>query len=497
MKNSQWFNLALLSLVAVSMMAPLPSDAYVRFNGAANQADAARDMAQDDAGLYLYVVGTDQAVVGNNQMTVKCYAYSTGALVWSKSYNATPLSNDQGIAIDVDSNGDVWATGTTNNGAGSSDIVTVKFDGYPFIDPALPGQILAVHKFGGTAKLNDAPVDIGCADFDAMKPGDEVYIAANAFNTGTNEDIVVICLDNNGAPSWISQYDYGFGLNDHANCLVGPRQCTDGYGARAPSLATPTVAIGGKVQWKDGDYDMLVKGFDPVTGSMSTALIYDRWVHAGDANGDDWIMDGDADNTGIYFTGSTKTLHEAYEVGTVAFHAGFIGTINYREDHRFASVEAMLDDYGVDIECDNWNQVFVGAIVPQTNAASIPTDIGIFTPDVNLAALVWTNFQNVNTLDEVVSMSFANGNLVVSAGCWNGAPGSANAVLISRTGAGAFNWGYAYNPYGRYDWPAKVRAARAQNHIYVVGTSASGAAATTKDWFSAKHLLIAPGTIIW
>ncbi|MFC7670962.1 SBBP repeat-containing protein [Hymenobacter humi] len=98
-----------------------------RYNGPANQADAARDVAVDAVGN-VYVTGSSMGVSsGNDYATVK-YA-PNGAELWADRYNGTGNGSDEAEAIAVDAAGNAYVAGfsTAPDFASGLDFVTLKY----------------------------------------------------------------------------------------------------------------------------------------------------------------------------------------------------------------------------------------------------------------------------------------------------------------------------------------------------------------------------------
>lgn len=99
-----------------------------QYNGPASKYDEARALAIDAQGN-VYVTGYSQTAVANN------YDYSTvkydslGAQKWAKNYNGTGNDYDRANAIKLDAVANVYVTGkSVGTGLNAEDILTVKYD---------------------------------------------------------------------------------------------------------------------------------------------------------------------------------------------------------------------------------------------------------------------------------------------------------------------------------------------------------------------------------
>lgn len=482
--------LALAGLLLIA--GPTLSPAYVYLNGAGNGIDQAYDFAQDDAGLYVYSVGTVRNAAGNNDIAIMKHWFTGGAVAgWPKIWfpSAAINSDDRGVAIDVDSAGNVFVAGTTNV-AGTTDIVVLKFNS--------AGTLQGTYQYAGTGNGTDAPIDIACADFIAAYAGDEVYVGGNVQSAGTQSDIVLIGLQNTPVatllqPLWggPTVWDYGMGQNDICYAMAGVEQTVDGYDPNEgdndndppPSLTIPAgvnplVIFAGK-SYIAGNYDMLRRDFDAVTGLPAGML----WTANGTGNGDDWMQDVDADDQGVYLTGTTKTAANGYDIATKGFTTA--GTF-YNEQFRFAG---NYNDYGIDVECHNMGTIRVGGTVPQA-AGSANTDIAVlsYTWAGAFAGATARHYSNFDKLADMTLMPLT-GNTVIAATAQTGVLAStSDSVMVSLSPALAVIWAPPTMDTrlnnGNVDTPAFVKFSRNQQWCYMVGSS--NRAGTSTDWMLSK-----------
>jgi hypothetical protein len=148
-------------------------------------------MALDTSGN-IYVSGWSNDGSGvRDYATVK---YDTnGAQLWVARYNGSANQNDVGLKAVADGSGNVYMTGWSYNGA-NYDYTTVKED------PA------------GT-QLWEARYDGGRGDFApdmAVDGSGNVYVTGWSYNVSTaNYDAVTMKYDTNGAQLWTASYDNG------------------------------------------------------------------------------------------------------------------------------------------------------------------------------------------------------------------------------------------------------------------------------------------------
>ncbi|HNV95635.1 MAG TPA: hypothetical protein PKG63_04105, partial [Bacteroidales bacterium] len=126
-----------------------------QYNGNANLEDMG-------VGLYIdgsenvYVVGTTSISTINSDIITIKYD-SSGTLQWLRTYDGTGNSFDSGADIVVDSNGDVYITGSSYNTTPNTDMVTIKYNS--------SGTQQWATTYNYTSNMNDAGVKISIATY--------------------------------------------------------------------------------------------------------------------------------------------------------------------------------------------------------------------------------------------------------------------------------------------------------------------------------------------
>lgn len=167
------------------------------FNGNAFADDQGADMVVDAAGN-TYVCGFtyNNDIYYEDLVVYKLNA--SGQRQWTYVYRGNQeISSEKAVSITLDSQQNVYITGTTDSTAGTAfrNIYTAK------LDPA--GNLLWENKFSGSGGGADYPVAI------AVGPNGNVIIAANTVNAGTGVDATIICYDASGNLLWSTAYDNG------------------------------------------------------------------------------------------------------------------------------------------------------------------------------------------------------------------------------------------------------------------------------------------------
>jgi hypothetical protein len=138
------------------------------------------DVTSDYAGN-VYVTGHEWSFSGykkSNYVTLK-YS-SSGALVWTRSYNGPASGYDYGRKIVVDEAGNVYVTGESFSGS-SYDIMTIEYN------PV--GTVVGSHRFDGPISDQDYASDM-------IRVGlDSVLVVGTSVGDGTSSDIVSILYD--------------------------------------------------------------------------------------------------------------------------------------------------------------------------------------------------------------------------------------------------------------------------------------------------------------
>ncbi|MCX6312639.1 MAG: SBBP repeat-containing protein [Bacteroidetes bacterium] len=219
----------------------------LRYNGPPSQGDEAVSIAVDATGNS-YVTGS--AFAANGTLDIVTIKYSpSGQQLWLQSYNGTANGNDQGTKIVLDNAGNVYVTGYTNNNITNGDITTIKYNAsgiqqwVSFYNGSFnnydQGNALSVDANGNvyvigyettsnytydfvTLKYNSAGVQQWAQTYDG--PGNfndegrdigldvngNVYVTGPSdtfYNAQPNEDIVLLKYNNSGVLQWRKVYD--------------------------------------------------------------------------------------------------------------------------------------------------------------------------------------------------------------------------------------------------------------------------------------------------
>ena len=170
-----------------------------RYNGPGNDSDGATAVAVDGNGNVLVTGTSTGSGSGRDYATIK-YS-SEGATLWINRYNGPANGFDDGKAIAVDADGNVFVTGDS-----SDDYVTIKYSS--------AGVPLWTNRYNGPGNSVDSAQSI------ALDRGGGAYVTG--FSTGTNGDydFATVVYSSAGVPFWTNRYS-GIGNNaDVANAVV-------------------------------------------------------------------------------------------------------------------------------------------------------------------------------------------------------------------------------------------------------------------------------------
>jgi uncharacterized delta-60 repeat protein len=148
------------------------------YNGKGND-DEARAISVSSNGN-IYITGHTTNKNGDYDLIILCFNTS-GVQQWVQTYNGTLNSDDEGVALESDGNGDVYVTGYSNNTEASEDIITIKYNS--------AGVQQWMKIFNGTENFDDYPYGIALDKGNVFVTGATNYDILNNTNDG---DIILI-----------------------------------------------------------------------------------------------------------------------------------------------------------------------------------------------------------------------------------------------------------------------------------------------------------------
>jgi predicted house-cleaning NTP pyrophosphatase (Maf/HAM1 superfamily) len=259
-----------------------------KYNGSGNSNDYASAITVDGQSN-IYVTGKSYSGLGSSDDYVTIKYFSNGDMAWMKRYNGPANSTDGACAIAVDDLGNVYVTGYSYSNITSFDYATIKYDAY--------GNQLWIKRYNGSANSRDA----ACA-LTVDKYGN-VFVTGGSFDFSTNYDCVTVKYDASGNELWVKKYNGSENGDDWAYAIAID---ISGY-----------IGVAGGSYGDGGSSDYLTVKYDS-RGNQLWAKRYNRPGNSSDcANA--LAFDGSGN---VYVTG------ESYGTGTKQFD---FTTIKYNE----------------------------------------------------------------------------------------------------------------------------------------------------------------------
>ncbi len=258
-----------------------------RYNGPGNGVDLAHAIDVDTAGN-VYVTGSSMGVgTHSDYVTLK---YSTaGEELWMARYDGPGSGYDYAEAMALDAAGNVYVTGYSPGLGTSSDYATIKYD--------TSGNELWVARYNGPGDASDYAYDI------AVDHTGSVYVTGASWGLGTYEDYATLKYDTSGNQLWVARYS-------------GPTsEPTSPDIARALAVdAAGNVYITGESDAPTSYTDYATLKYDPWGNQL--------WVarYNGPANVHDWARAIAVDDSGnAYVTGASNGLGTAKDYATIKY----------------------------------------------------------------------------------------------------------------------------------------------------------------------------------
>ena len=176
---------------------------------------------------------------------------SFGIRQWVARYNSPTSENDYGLAIGVDSDGNVYVCGGSQGDLHYDDYVTVKYDS--------SGIEQWNRRYNGSANFVDQARAL------VIDNSNNVYISGYATQAGTGYDFTTIKYNTFGDQIWLRKYNNG--LNDIANDMT-----IDNY---------DNLYVTGQSDGNSSNYDYATIKYN-ASGNQIWAVRYDYFGQYGD-----------------------------------------------------------------------------------------------------------------------------------------------------------------------------------------------------------------------
>lgn len=173
------------------------------YNGPADESDQANDIELDDQGN-VYVTGGSKGIGTDFDFATIKYD-SSGNEQWVVRYNAPAFDSDIASDISVDTDGNVYVSGSSLNSNSTYDIATIKYNNL--------GQLQWVKRYNGSADGNDLAQGL------EIDLSDNVFVVGTSDSTGSLYDYVTIKYNPSGNVEWTKRYNGSANDGDIASSM--------------------------------------------------------------------------------------------------------------------------------------------------------------------------------------------------------------------------------------------------------------------------------------
>jgi hypothetical protein len=170
----------------------------VQYDGGSTE-DQARAVAVDSGGN-VYVTGTSD----EDYLTVKYDRL--GNELWLARYDGPAGSLDEPRDLILDGQGNAIVTGWSMGEGTGFDFLTIKYDG--------AGNELWVKRYSGAGENPDRAKAV------AVDPGGNVYVAGTSYTPGTEEDFLIVKYSPTGGELWAAKYRGSRDSNDDLKAMA-------------------------------------------------------------------------------------------------------------------------------------------------------------------------------------------------------------------------------------------------------------------------------------
>ena len=210
------------------------------YNGPTNSTDVATALALDSNGNVFVTGGSEDGPQVNAHYATVAYS-NTGAPLWTNRYVGPVHGSDEPNAVAVDGSGRVFVTGCSSGSSNnlSSDYATVAYSN--------AGVPLWTNRYNGPGNGDDTARAI------AVDGRGNVIVTGESWGTGSYRDLTTLAYSSDGVPLWTNRFNAAANGDDQASAVA-----VDGSGS---------VIVTGFTGVQGGSYDYVT-----IKYSLSVAL---------------------------------------------------------------------------------------------------------------------------------------------------------------------------------------------------------------------------------
>ena len=264
-----------------------PNIEGLREEMACSNALLAKDAAAVDAAGNTYVTGCASRSSTFDFLTVKFDP--DGNVLWSVTYGAPDGGTQEAYALAIADNGDVVVTGMSIYGNGTSDYVTVKYDG-------ASGNVLWASRYNGAQNDNDYAVSVAITS-----TGDVVVTGTSKENDTFSVYTTLKYAGGDGTELWKRSYDR-LGISAE-------------FATKVVVDSVDNVVVTGYASISSSDNDYVTVKYSGADGTQ----LWER-VYNGPANGDDEPVDVAITSTDdVVVTGYSRGIDSGPDYATLKY----------------------------------------------------------------------------------------------------------------------------------------------------------------------------------
>ena len=435
------------------------------YDGGANHYDDLDDLVIDDAGN-VYVTG--RSIASATQYDIVTIKYDTdGVEEWVARYAGDYGDDDEGVAIAVDDNGNVYVFGNTYDLSTSNNYITIKYDS--------DGDTVWTRIYDGPDNSSELAHDI------ALDDAGNAYVTGYGYTSAGYLDYLTVKYDTAGVEQWVDYYD---GTDNNATDEAYDIEVKGGY-----------VYVTGESEGLGTDEDYLTIKYTTDGDTVWTA----RYHNPGGSYDMAYALAVDA-NDYVYVTGRSSGVVNDYLTIKYDSDGDTLWTARYNgPDNEGDQASAIaVDDLG-NVYVTGWSYAY-GTYTPENDYLTIKYDPS--------GTELWTSRYNGtgNTQDYAHAITVDNAGYVYVTGESIGDGGYEDIVTIKYATTGIEeNTGYtaressvaltaAPNPFTSR---TEIRFIATESEPFTRTITIHDAAGRLVRSFHAAHEATGYGHIIW